>query len=223
MINRYSLAVCVLLTTAQAGVAQQVIVLDFEADKAGALPAGFSFAHTAKKGKPGVWSVKADDAERKNVLAQTDADPTQVRFPVAVADGVVAADVDVSVRYKPISGKVDMAAGIVWRYQDPDNYYIVRANALEDNVVLYKVEKGRRIDLPLVDAGRTYGTKTPVPKNQWGTLRVVADGNLFTVFNNGKELFKVRDETFKAAGKVGVWTKADSVTYFDDLSITKIR
>jgi hypothetical protein len=175
------------------------------------------------KGKPGVWQVRADDPERKNVLAQLDPDPTQVRFPVAVVDAVVAADVDVSVRYKPISGKVDMAAGLIWRYQDPDNYYIARANALEDNVVLYKVEKGRRIDLPLVDAGRTYGTKTPVPKNQWSTLRIVADGNLFTVFNNGQELFKVRDETFKNAGKVGVWTKADSVTYFDDLIISKLR
>jgi hypothetical protein len=221
--NRYSLAALMLLAAAQAGVAQQPTVLNFDADAAGALPAGFSFAHTANRGKPGVWAVRADDAERKNVLAQTGTDPVQMRLPVAVADSIVAADVDVSVRYKPVAGKVDMAAGLVWRYQDADNYYIVRANALEDNVVLYKVLKGVRIDLPLVDGGRTYGAKSPVPKNKWSTLRVVADGNLFTVFNNGQELFKVRDETFKAAGKVGVWTKADSVTYFDDLSITKLR
>lgn len=194
-------------------------VFNFDSDALGGLPAGFSFTHALKKGKPGVWSIKADDAERKNVLAQTDPDPREVRFPVAVADSVSTADVDLSVRYKPVSGKVDMAAGLVWRYQDADNYYIVRANALEDNVVLYKVEKGIRIDLPVKGKGRTYGAKSPVPKGQWGSLRVVAAGNLFTVYNNGAELYQVEDATFAGPGKVGVWTKADSVIYFDDLTV----
>src|SRR5207247_3984586 len=104
-------------------------------------------------------------------------------------------------------------------YRDKDNYYIVRANALEGNVVLYKVENGKRTDLPLVGKGRTYGMKERVPSGEWGTLRVVAKGNHFEVYHNGKKLYEVEDETFKQAGKVGLWTKADSVIYFDDLQI----
>ncbi len=207
----------VLATTV--GAEAQTRSFDFEADKIGAPPAGFSFSHALNKGRPGAWSIRADDAERKNVLAQTDTDPGQVRYPVAVFDAIAVADVDLSVKYKPVSGSVDMAAGLVWRYQDADNYYIVRANALEDNVVLYKVEKGRRIDLPVKGKGRSYGAPSAVPKAQWSTLRIVAAGNLFTVYNNGVELYQVEDATITKAGKVGVWTKADSVTYFDDLTI----
>src|SRR5438034_523376 len=119
-----------------------------------------------------------------------------------------------------LTGKGDQGAGIVWRYQNKDNYYIVRANALEGNVVLYKVENGRRTDLPLVGKGRTYGMKERVPSGEWGDLRVVAKGSYFEVYHNDKKLYEVEDETFKEAGKVGVWTKADSVIYFDDLQIT---
>ena len=105
-------------------------------------------------------------------------------------------------------------------YRDKDNYYIVRANALEGNVVLYKVENGKRTDLSLVGKGRTYGMKERVPSGEWGTLRVVAKGNHFDVYHNGKKLYEVEDETFKQAGKAGLWTKADSVIYFDDLTMT---
>jgi hypothetical protein len=114
---------------------------------------------------------------------------------------------------------VDQAAGLVWRYLDQDNYYVVRANALEDNVVLYKVENGKRTDRPVKGEGRTYGKKTEVPAKQWSSLRVVASGPLFAVYFNGTKLYDVEDATFAQAGKVGVWTKADSVTQFDDLMI----
>ena len=97
--------------------------------------------------------------DQGNILAQTDADRTDYRFPVCVYDGLSAKDVDITVKFKPVSGKGDQGAGIVWRYQNKDNYYIVRANALEGNVVLYKVENGRRTDLPLVGKGGTYGMK----------------------------------------------------------------
>jgi hypothetical protein len=107
----------------------------------------------------------------------------------------------------------------VWRYQNQDNYYIVRANALEDNVVLYRVEGGKRTDLPVKGAGRTYGTKSDVPSGQWSSLRVVARGGLFEVYFNGSKLYEVEDATFSKPGKVGMWTKADSVTHFDDLTI----
>jgi hypothetical protein len=136
-----------------------------------------------------------------------------------VLSDISAADVDLSVRFKPISGRVDQAAGLVWRYQNQDNYYIVRANALEDNVVLYKVEGGTRTDLPLKGEGRTYGKKSDVPAGQWSTLRVVANGPVFEVYLNGSKLYEVEDKTFSTPGRVGVWTKADSVTQFDDLSV----
>jgi hypothetical protein len=157
------------------------------------------------------------------VLAQTDQDATSYRFPICVYEKVSAANVDVSVKFKTLGGREDQAAGIVWRYKDKDNYYVVRANANEGNVVLYKVEKGKRTDLPLVGKGKTYGTKTPVPPGVWGTLRIVAKGNHFDVYHNEKKLFEVEDGTFPAEGKIGVWTKADSHTLFDDLSITVLQ
>jgi len=197
------------------------INIGFEKDNLGQPPAGFSFALTGR-GKPGVWIVKKDEASpnQRQVLAQINADPTGDRFPLCVFDKISAKDVDVSVKFKPISGKEDQAAGIVWRYRDQDNYYVVRANALESNVVLYKVEKGKRTDLPLKDKGRTYGKGEKVPSREWGTLRVVVFGKLFEVYHDGRKLYEVENESFKDAGKVGLWTKADSVIYFDDFTIT---
>ena len=191
--------------------------IDFSKDTVGQPPAGFEFRHTAKTGAPGKWVVLAEGDNR--FLAQTDPDATRSRFPMAVLNDFSAADVDVSVRFRPISGNVDQAAGLVWRFQNQDNYYIVRANARESNVVLYKVDKGTRTDLPLRGEGRTYGKKAPVPQGRWSTLRVVANGSLFEVFFEGAKLFEVEDKTFAQAGSVGVWTKADSVTHFDDLTI----
>ncbi|MEK6407350.1 MAG: family 16 glycoside hydrolase [Acidobacteriota bacterium] len=219
MTLRILLLVCGVFLLASA-VGAQTKTINFDRDSAGKAPAGFSFALTGQ-GKPGVWVIAKDDSSpgQKNVLAQTDPDPTGYRFPVAVFDGLTATDVDVSVKFKPISGKKDQAAGIMWRYKDNNNYYIVRANALENNVVLYKVESGKRTDLPLKGEGRTYGKKAPVPANQWSELRVTAKGNLFAVYLNGQKLYEVEDSTFTEAGKVGLWTKADSVTYFDDLKV----
>ena len=191
--------------------------VDFNQDAVDQPPKGFEFGYTAGVGKPGKWVVQAEGANR--FLAQTDPDSTRSRFPVAVLADVSGADIDLSVRFRPISGRVDQAAGLVWRYQNQDNYYIVRANALEDNVVLYKVEGGKRTDLPLKGEGRTYGKKTEVPANQWSTLRVVARGRVFEVSFNGSKLYDVEDATFSAPGKIGVWTKADSVTQFDDLTL----
>ena len=191
--------------------------VDFNSDAVGQPPKGFSFGHTARVGAPGKWLVQVDGANK--VLAQTDADATRARFPVAVLSDVTAGDVDLSVRFRPISGRVDQAAGLVWRYRNEDNYYIVRANALEDNVVVYKVENGKRTDLPVKGEGRTYGKKADVPAGQWSTLRVVATGSRFEVYFNGTKLYEVEDATFGQPGQIGVWTKADSVTQFDDLTV----
>lgn len=191
--------------------------VDFSDDAVGQAPKGFEFGHTAKVGTPGKWVVQSEGSNK--YLAQLDPDNTRSRFPVAVVADVRAADVDLSVRFKPVSGRVDQAAGLVWRFQNEDNYYIARANALENNVVLYKVENGKRTDLPVEGEGRTYGKKAQVPAGQWSTLRVVATGPLFEVHFNGGKLYEVEDTTFKQPGKVGVWTKADSVTQFDDLTV----
>ncbi|MBX3295853.1 MAG: DUF1080 domain-containing protein [Acidobacteria bacterium] len=185
------------------------------------MPAKFHTALTGK-GLKGEWAVKADSTapSAPHILAQTSTDNTSYRFPLAIADEGSFRDLDLSVKFKPISGKVDQAAGLVWRLKDANNYYIVRANALENNVVLYKVENGKRTDLPVKGEGRTYGKRASVPANQWSELRVVQTGNLAEVYVNGAKLFEVEDETFREAGKIGLWTKADSVTHFDDLKVT---
>jgi hypothetical protein len=207
------LAAVLMFVTAHA----QMHKVDFEQDVVGQPPKGFVFGLTRKIGAPGRWVVQQEGGGK--YLAQLDADRTSARFPVAILSNIVAADVDLSVRFRPVSGRVDQAGGLVWRFQDEDNYYLVRANALEDNVVLYKVEKGRRTDLPVKGEGRTYGKATKVSSGQWSTLRVVAAESTFTVYFNGSRLYDVEDTTFTRPGRVGIWTKADSVTQFDDLTV----
>ena len=211
--------VLVLAASLAAQVLAQSRTIDFTSDAVGQPPQGFVFGHTAAVGRSGHWVVASDAGN--HVLAQTDADSTRARFALAVLPNVAATDVDLSVRIRPISGMVDQAGGLVWRYQDQDNYYLVRANALEDNVVLYKVEGGKRTDLPLRDEGRTYGKKVDVPAGTWSLLRVVAAGHVFEVYFNGAKLYEVEDATFAQPGAVGLWTKADSVTHFDDLTVVK--
>lgn len=121
----------------------------------------------------------------------------------------------VQARFKPISGREDQAGGVVWRWRDADNYYVARANALEDNVVAYKVVGGRRISIAPVGAPEgTYGVKAKVPSGVWHTLRIEFQGAEAAVIYDGGRLFTVRDDTFREAGKIGVWSKADSITEF---------
>ncbi len=184
-------------------------------------PTGFTTALTGRGGPP-TWIVES--VEGAHVLAQTSADRTSFRFPLCVLDDVAVTDVDLSVRFQPVSGETDQAAGLVWRYADADNYYVVRANAREDNVVLYKMENGRRSDLKPIGASVfAYGRSAPVPTGGWSTLRVTARGSRFSVYLNGEHLFDIEDETFTDAGGVGVWTKADSVTRFDDLTVAPVE
>ena len=195
--------------------------IDFDAMETGTVPAGFTSALTGEGGPP-QWIVREepDAPSGKRVVVQSSADAVKYRFPLCVYDAANAVDVTVSVKFKAISGSVDQAAGVVWRYQNPDNYYVVRANALENNVVLYKMQNGKRTDLKPTDAGwLAYGKDVAVPGGKWNELRVTAAGNRFAVAFNGAHLFDVEDETFRTAGKVGLWTKADSVTAFDDLTI----
>ena len=175
-------------------------------------PPGFSFGRTGR-GKAGRWNVHADSGAPSgaHVLAQLDPDDTDCRFPIAVADTPLVKDGVVSVRCKPVSGRVDQACGLVFRYRDADNYYVTRANALENNVRLYHVAKGNRQQFA--------GWNGAVISGHWHSLQATAKGDHFVVLWDDKKVIDAHDATFSEPGKVGVWTKADSVTYFDDLRV----
>jgi hypothetical protein len=199
--------------------------LTFEASgAAGAVPSGFTQATTGK-GAPADWKLQENAAapSGKMIVGQFSTKGASMRFPVLVYDAMSAADVSATVKFKAVSGAEDQAAGIVVRYQDAKNYYVVRANALEDNVVFYIVKNGTRIDLPVKGQGRTYGAKAPVTKAAWNTLGLTARGNMFTIQLNDKVLYEVEDKQISAAGKVGLWTKADSVMLFDDLTVEAVK
>ena len=185
---------------------------NFDKDRVGQPPAGFSFGRTGA-GRVGRWIIRAekDAPSGTNVLAQVDGDSTDYRFPIAVANGPSLKDLRLSVRCKPVSGKVDQACGLVFRYRDENNYYVTRANALEDNVRFYYVKDGKRFQLASW-SGR-------VSSGSWHELRVDARGDQVEIHWDGKKVIDARDTTFRDAGKVGLWTKADSVTYFDDLFV----
>jgi hypothetical protein len=176
----------------------------FDTTQPGALPPGWECGVTGR-GSPR-WSVQADPTapSAPQVLQQSGAGtfPWCVKKDVSVPDGYV------EVKFKPLRGKEDQAGGVVWRWKDGDNYYVARANALEDNVSLYYTEKGRRNTLKYVNA--------PVPANTWHTLRVEFTGTRIQVALDGKVYIEFDDAHIKGAGAVGVWTKADSVTAFDD-------
>jgi hypothetical protein len=178
----------------------------------GSPPEGFTFARTGHGGAA-QWSVTADpSASASKVIEQISTDRTDYRFPLAVHEATSAANVEVSLRFKAVAGKVDQAAGIAVRLRDADNYYVVRANALEDNVRFYRVVKGRREQLE--------GANLKVAGGEWHSLALRTEGDRFTVSYDGRALFTARDATFAGTGKVALWTKADSVTRFEQISIT---
>jgi hypothetical protein len=188
----------------------------FDAAVEGKLPSGWTSDMTHAGGPPR-WEVVKDSTAPSGAkaLAQLSTDATSDRYPLAILNAPALKDGMVSVRFRPISGKGDRAAGIVWRFKDRDNYYVVRANALENNVVLYKVERGIRTPLaPKGTPPKTYGVQHPVPSGKWSTLAVEFRGGSFKVTLDGTALFEVEDPAFSASGKIGLWTKADSVTHF---------
>jgi hypothetical protein len=200
----------ILLVGAAMTLGAATVTINFDKDEVGKPPSGFSFALTGQ-GKPGVWVIQKDDANHANVLVQTDGDKTDYRFPIAIYNDFSGADVALSVKFKSISGKGDQGAGLVWRLRDKDNYYITRCNALEDNCTIYHVVNGRRV------AFQNHGVK--VASNVWHTLSLDATGNHFVVTYDGNKVLDATDNTFKDAGKVGLWTKADSVIAFDDFTV----
>ena len=177
---------------------------NFDAVKAGALPAGW-IAGVTGRGAP-QWSIAADPKapSAPNVLQQSGSGT----FPWCVKKDASLTDGFIEVKFKPISGHEDQAGGVVWRWKDGDNYYVARANALENNVSLYYTTKGRRNTLKYVDA--------PVPGNTWHTLRVEFAGKRIRVIFDGRPYIEMEDDRIAGPGAVGMWTKADSVTLFDD-------
>ena len=193
----------------------QPVKHDFEGDSVGKAPAGFTSYATAD-GPAGKWVVQdmAGAPSGKHVVVQTAADDTDNRFPVLIADKGEFGDVDVSVKGKAQSGKIDQGIGLVFRFRDPKSYYICRANALEDNFRLYKMVNGRRLQFA--------GANVKVTTGQWHTLRAVAKGDHIVCYYDGKALIDAHDSTY-SKGKVGLWTKADSIIAFDDLTASTAK
>ena len=178
----------------------------FDQDNRGSLPAGWTCGTTGR-GSPR-WSIEADATapSKPNVLKQSG----NSSFPWCAKKDVSIANGFVEVKFKPLQGREDQAGGVVWRWKDGDNYYVARANALENNVSIYYTTRGSRHTIQYVDA--------PVPANQWHTLRVEFAGKRAKVLLDGKPYIDVEDQHIEGPGAVGVWTKADSMTAFDDFS-----
>src|SRR5258708_3684566 len=194
-----------LMTSLTTGIALGDAV-NFDDLKTGAPPPGWTATKTGK-GDP-KWEVVADDSapSKPNVLKQSGV----ATYPVCIKDETSLKDGFVEVKFKPVSGNDDQAGGVLWRCKDVDNYYIARANALEDNVCIYYTVNGRRTEKKRIN--------TKVASGQWHTLRVDFKDNYFLVTFDGKKAFGWKDDTFNDAGKVCLWTKADSTTLFDDFS-----
>jgi hypothetical protein len=178
---------------------------NFDADTPGGIPEGFTVVL-------GDWKIVADaDApSRPGVLAQL-AKNSGSTFNLILASGTNSKNVDISVKIKAVAGKEDQGGGLVWRAKDSSNYYVARYNPLEDNYRVYRVERGRRIQLQNADVKHSEG---------WHTLRVRMEGDHIQCYYDGGKYLDVKDPTFQAAGKIGLWTKADSQSHFDDLTMS---
>jgi hypothetical protein len=188
--------------------------VSFESNQIGATPEGWTATLTGKGDSK--WTVESEETapSKSKILKQSG----RATYPLLLKDDTNFRDGFIEVKFKAIAGSEDRAAGIVWRARDANNYYVVRANALEDNVVLYKTVKGLRSSLDIVGRKGGYGVGVKVPSNTWHSLRIDFKASRFSVSFNSKQLFEVEDSTFTDAGKVGLWTKADSVTLFDEVT-----
>jgi hypothetical protein len=192
----------------------------FEQDAVGSPPKDFDYG-LAGEGEPGRWEMVQDrTATGGKALAQLTTDPADYRFLVAIYKPMVAANAEITVHCKPVGGKIDRACGVIVRAIHGQNYYVARANALEDNVRFYRVRNGQRPQLASAD-----GVK--VASGQWHTLTLRVEGDRFSVAFNGKPMHTTTDMTpalpRPIEGRVGLWTKADSVTYFDRVEIKVLQ
>ena len=199
-------SVFTMIVTSMATALAAAETVNFDDMRVGAVPSGWTATQTGTGAAK--WSVDKDASapSKPNVLKQSG----QATFPVCIKNDTNIKDGFVEVKFKPIAGKEDQAGGVIWRVQDANNYYIARANALENNVTIYYTIRGKRTEKKRANI--------KVASSAWHTLRVDFSGNHFTVTFDGKKAIEWDDDTFKNAGKVGVWTKADSITEFDDFT-----
>jgi len=178
-------------------------IWNFDSGKTGTIPDGFT-------NEAGEWKVVADPIapSKPNVLAQL-AKNSGSTFNLILITDTNYKDVDISAKMKAVAGNEDQGGGLVWRARDAKNYYVARYNPLEDNYRIYKVEKGRRIQLQSTDIKHSDG---------WHLLRVTMEGDRIQCYYDGKIYLDVQDSTFQEAGRIGLWTKADAQTHFDDLT-----
>jgi hypothetical protein len=209
IMKHVSMFLAVAIAVPSIALAAEPYRMSLESAKVGDLPSGWVAAKTGE-GPGSVWKVVEDaSAPGKKALAQTSDKGANRIFNLCVAEDTSYADLDLTVAFKAVAGKMDQGGGPVWRYKDADNYYVARMNPLEDNYRVYKVVDGIRTQLG--DA------EVKAPAGKWHTLRVVQEGNHIQCYLNGTVYLDVKDDTFKGAGKIGLWTKADSQTCFAGL------
>jgi len=188
----------------------------FDSDPQGTLPKDFVIG-TLFDGRPaGEWRIIQSDRAKSppQVLGQLQGKGAEHAYKVLLFKGTVGADVDVQVSFLPIEGKADMGGGLIWRAADDRNYYLTRANPLEQNIRVYRVVKGVRHMLDNFDQ--------TIDVRHWHTLRVVNRGCRIEVFYDEKRVFDLCDKAF-TQGQIGLWTKSDAVTYFDDLRLRLLK
>jgi len=200
-----SIAVLILMSSLATSVTWADIV-NFDGGETGKAPPGWNATKTGTGAAKWTIEKDANAPSKPNVLKQSG----EATYPLCIKEGTSVKDGFVEVKFKPVAGKEDQAGGVIWRCKDADNYYIARANALEDNVTIYHTVSGKRVSFK--------NTNTKVAPGQWHTLRVDFTGDRFVVTFNGKQVITATDDKIKDAGQVGLWTKADSMTLFDDFT-----
>ena len=200
----------------QAETASPALVWNFDREQPGTLPSEFSIG-TLFDGRPaGDWQVLATERAKSSphVLAQLMAKGAEHAYKVVLLKEVIASDLNLEVSFLPIQGQADMGGGLIWRATDDRNYYLARANPLEQNIRVYRVVKGIRHLLQNFDQTITL--------KQWHTMRITHQGCRVNIFYDGKQVLDLCDKTFHA-GMIGLWTKSDAVTYFDDLQFQDVK
>lgn len=210
MLRRAAVFLCAAVAMSSTACASDVFRMSLENAPVGKLPQGWIEAKTGE-GPGSAWKV-VEDANApagKNALAQTATEGPQRLFNLCVAENTSFTDLDITLAFNAVAGKIDQGGGPVWRYKDSGNYYIARMNPLENNYRLYKVVAGKRTQLATADVKAAAGT--------WHTIRVVHQGKRIHCYFNGKLYLDATDDAFPNAGKIGLWTKADAQTRFANL------
>lgn len=187
-------------------------IVNFDSGQAGRAPSGWTFTEPNRGSAPR-WEIRRDQTAptQPYVLAQL-SNGTNGGYPLAIFNGLTLRDGDVSVRIKSVAGREDQSGGVVFRFRDSNNYYVARANALTRNVAIYRVENGQSHQI-------TPAVPHDISPNTWNILKVSVRGNRFQVYMNHRRILQGWDKTFSESGKVGLWTQAGSVTYFDDFRV----